>query len=308
MSDFTFNNPDNDPSEMSGSNDNNDRLYELITAYIDNELKDKSEIEEIENLINSDNNIHNRYIFENLSKETLKNRLKNIETPVYVYKNIGEQIDNYIKKVSSPKSPVAPAQDVYTQQINSQKSNLRKYLLYSSFAFILLVASTLVINYFLNKNPELLENDLVSVSRSVFDKLKSGQISPQMKSSNARELSDSMNKYLDFKVFIPDVKDAVLVGGVCNEINGEKLAHIIHQKGNVYIYTLQACKKHVMTNIDKIVLCDKFKGYVNEGKNWVTCNKDGNRTTVIWFKDSVICSTVAEMEPEEINIILTNYK
>lgn len=308
MSDFTLNNPDSDPSEMPGSNDNNDRLYELITAYIDNELKDKSEIEEIKNLIISDSNIHNRYIFENLSKETLKNKTKKIETPVYVYKNIGEQIDNYIKKVSITKSPVAPVQDVYTQQINSQKSNLRKYLLYSSFAFILLIASALVINYFLNKNPELLENDLVSVSRNVFDKIKSGQISPQMKSSNARELSDSMNKYLDFKVFIPDVKDAVLVGGVCNEINGEKLAHIIHQKGNVYIYTLQACKKHVMTNIDKIVLCDKFKGYVNEGKNWVTCTKDENRTTVIWFKDSVICSTVAEMDPQEITVTLTNYK
>ncbi len=117
-----------------------------------------------------------------------------------------------------------------------------------------------------------------------------------------------MNKYLDFKVFVPDVKDAILIGGVCNEINGEKVAHIIHKKGNIYIYTLQASKKDVMTNKDKIILCDKFKETVNEGTNWFPCSKDQKRTVVIWFKDNVICASVAQMEPQEIVSTLTNYK
>ena len=46
-----------------------------------------------------------------------------------------------------------------------------------------------------------------------------------------------MNKYVDFKVFIPDVKDAELIGGVCNEVNGEMLVHLVPKWKHNYLYT-----------------------------------------------------------------------
>lgn len=311
MSDLIPNNPFNN-SEDSGENDNDNMKYELITAFIDNEIKDENEKERILKLIESDPDYYNRYNFERLTKETYRQRLKRIETPVYVYKKIGQEIDDYIKKASASNVTSKISPDIYTQQLNVNKSKLRRNLIISSFAFVLLILTIFGLRNFLTSNTEFSENDLVSVSRNIFDKVESGQVNLKYKSNNAKQLADSMNKYLDFIAFIPDVKDAVLIGGVCDEINGEKLAHIIHKKGNLTIYTLQASKNHVMTNEDtnedKITLNETFKKYVKEGRNWFPCTKDKSMTAVVWFKDNVICSTVAPMEPQDITVTLTNYK
>lgn len=305
MSNFTPNNPAAEPDGDPGMHED-EAKYELITGYIDNQL-DPKEAENVKRLIETDNNYYNRYIFEKLAKENLRKKLPNTETPLYVYQSVGKSIDDYIKRASVKSNPDIPS-DFYTQQMKLQKSNLRKYLAVASVVFLFLIGGAFLLNSYL-KNSEL-DNDFVSVSRSAFEKLESGQTKLQYNSSSARDLADSMDKSLDFKVFVPDVKDAVLVGGTCNEIHGEKFAHIVHKKGNIIIYTLQANKNEVMGNNDdeEICLSGKFKENVIQGMNWFPCLKDKNKTAVIWYKDNVICSTVADMDSEDIAITLTNYK
>ncbi|MEO8665010.1 MAG: hypothetical protein ABI462_05890 [Ignavibacteria bacterium] len=307
MSDLNSNNPGKS-MDNSGSNPYNIQDFELVSAYIDSEIKDEKEKQRIKDLIDTDNNYYNRYIFEKLAKQNLKKRSPRIETPVYIYKNIGTAIDQYIQKASVPTAIATPEIRSYTEQLNTQKSNLKRNLIYSSFAFVLLIAVAFLFNSILKKNPDLRENDLVSVSRNIFDKVESGQVKLQYQTNDANALSDSMNKSLDFKVFIPDVKDAILIGGVCNEINGQRVAHIIHKKGDTLIYTLQASLKDVMLNKDKIILCDEFKENIRNGENWFPCTKDKNRSVVIWVKENVVCSTVAAMDYRDIAVILTNYK
>ncbi|MEP7147114.1 MAG: hypothetical protein ABI792_08910 [bacterium] len=303
-------NPTNPEKSMdnSGSNSNANLDYLLISAYIDGEIKSEEEEQRIKKLINSDSNYYNRYIFEKLTKDTFHKRFSKIDTPIYIYKNIGKALDEYIQKSTVSKKSVTSDVRIYSEHLKSQKSNLKRNLIYSSFAFILLIAVAFLFNNILKTNPDLRDNDLSSVSRNVFDKLQSGQVKLEYQSNNAKTLSDSMNKNLDFKVFIPDVKDAVLMGGVCNEINGQKVAHIVHKKGDTLIYTLQANLKELMFNKDKIILCDEFKENISEGKNWFPCLKDKNRSTVIWVKGNVVCSTVAAMDYKDIAVILTNYK
>lgn len=297
----------NTPGDPMNSPENKDDLkFEFITAYIDSQLND-SEKEKAKNLIDSDSNVYNRYIFEKLTKENLQQRLKNPETPLYVYQNIGNGIEDYIKK-NSKKESAGNSSDIYQTQIDLQKSNLKRYLFLSSLGFIFLIAAAFLFNSYLKRNPDLIEKDLVAVSRNVFDKVEAGQIDLQFKSDNAQILEDSMDKYLDFESYIPEVKDAVLIGGVCNEINGEKLAHFVHKKGNLIIYTLEANKKDIIEKGDKLFIAPQFKDNVISGKNWFACNKNKNRTAVIWYKDNVICSTIADMDCNDITAILTNYK
>ncbi len=306
MSDLTPNKNDNNPERDSESSFNADKKYELITAYIDNEIKDGNQKEEIRKLIETDPDFYNRYIFEKHCKQTLQTRVKSIETPLYLYKNIGESIDGIIKSSSKTSQEFDP--EILSREIQNEKSNLKKYLYSGSFVLVILIALSFALNYYLKKNPNSLENDLVSVSRNIFSKVEAGQITLKFNSHNAKELEDSMNKYVDFKVFIPDVKDAELIGGVCNEVNGEMLVHFVHKKGNIIIYTLQANYKHIMNNEDKVILCDEFKENVKSGKNWFPCNKDKANTAVIWIKDNVICSSVAHMESGDIYAVLTNFK
>ncbi|MEO8447519.1 MAG: hypothetical protein ABI528_08490 [bacterium] len=302
MSDLIPNNPEKDSMSNSGKNDLN---FELITAYIDNELDDTQKAT-VKNMIDNDSDYHNHYIFEKLTKENLNKRSKRIETPLYVYQNIGKGIEDYI--ITNSGSVAQIDSSILTQHANLQKSNLRRYLSLGSVAFVVLIVAAFFLNNYLKTNPEHIENDFVSVSRNIFDKVESGEVKLQYKSDVAKTLEDSMDKFLDFKVFVPDVKDAILIGGVCNEINGEKFAHIIHKKGNILIYTLQANKSELLANKDRMILNDQFKEYVKEGKNWFPCMKDKNKTAVIWFKDNIICSTVAAMESQDIATTLTNYK
>ncbi len=308
MSDSNTSNPrDNQEGEEQEV-----RKYEMLTAYIDNELQSPEEISEIEAGLKRDPDLQNRLVFEKLVKKRLKDAYKKTEVPVYLQKSIGSKIDEYIKLASTntrDNSLPLPAMDKQPiPNLDDHKNSLKRYFLYGSAVFVLLIITAFGISSFLKKEPLLASNDLVSVSRKVFDGLVSGQVPLQIKSNNARTLADSMNKYLDFKVFIPDVKDVELVGGTCNEINGEKLAHIVHKKGNTYIYTLQGNKSHVMNENSKIVLCPDFMENVTKGVNWFACLKDENAVAVIWFRDEVICSSVADMDSKEIAQALTNFK
>ena len=309
MQDTNPNSPENDSGNNSGNKNDNKSKYELISSYIDNELSDNTEKEVIKKLIETDNDFYNRYIFEKLTKENLRKRSVRIETPVYIYKNIGQEIDNYIKKASVNNSiSNQTITNRFIAEENIRKSNLKRNLIAGSFAFLFLIVAAFLLNNILKQNPELRDNDLVAVSRNIFDKVQKGQVSLKFNSGNSKELSDSMNKYLDFRVYIPDVKDAILIGGVCNEINEQKLAHFIHKKGTIIIYTLQASKEDVMRNKDKIILCDQYKENVNSGKNWIPCSKESHKTVVVWYKDNVICSSVADMDYDEISNTLSNNK
>lgn len=294
--------------------------FEYLSAYLDNEIKSAEENEKIRKQIDSDPEIYNRFTFEKLTKECIQKRIKRIETPVYVYKNIGQRIDDFIKSNSTPETVIpeykitAGINQISANNFQSERTNLKRYLIYGSYVLAVLVVMSFAISYYIQNNsamldtPTLSENDIVAVSRNIFHKVESGQVVTQFNSNCAKVLEDSMNKYVDFKVFVPEVKDAELVGGVCNEINGEKLAHFIHKKGNIIIYTLQANLKDIMNNQDKIIMCKDFKDNVRNGKNWFQCDKDKYNTAVVWYKDNVICSSVAHMESNDISATLTNYK
>ncbi|HMS66107.1 MAG TPA: hypothetical protein PKD83_12750 [Ignavibacteria bacterium] len=309
MSEESSNSKDNSLNDSSGSKNDILLKYELITSYIDNEIKSETEKQTINNLIETDPDIYNRYSFEKLTKECLQKSIKPIETPLYVYKDIGLKINKIIENSSKANQLKSESiSQAYSNQIQLEKSNFKKYLIYGSYVLIALVAFSFILNNFLKKNPELLENDIVAVSRNVFNKIDSGKVEPNFKTNNCKELTDSMNKYLDFKVFIPDSKDVILVGGICNEMYGVKIAHFIHKKGSIVIYTLQADKNELMSSRNKLILCDEFKDNLKSGKNWFPCMKDKNNNVVVWYKDNVICASVSHLESEEISSALTNLK
>ncbi|MFZ1321344.1 MAG: hypothetical protein WAT71_07285 [Ignavibacteria bacterium] len=304
MSD-TPNNPTN--PEMDSSS-NPELKYELITAYIDNEITDESELELIKDLIENNTDFRNRYEIEKATKEIFKARLgNNIETPVYLYKNVEKGIDDYIK-ATGKRSVQKNSEDMINTQMSIQKSNLQRNLTYASIVFVLLIISAFAVNSFLSEEQTIYaKNDIVTVSKKVFNNLKNGKNDIQFKTNDAKELSNDMNQYLDFKVYIPNVKEAILIGGFCSEEEGEKTAHIIHMKGNVRIYTFQTS----MNNLQKrnnLTICEKVKKSINNGENWINCSKVDNLNPIIWFADEVICSSYSDMEPEEIHSTLTNFK
>lgn len=308
MSDTTPNNKSNKlVSDSSAEENSYNSRYELLTSYIDNEIRSEDEKNKIKNLIDTDPDFYNRYILEKLAKEKLQKSIKSINTPVYVYKDIGLKINSLIEN-SLKNDRSATESELYKYQIQSERSYFTKYLKYGSAILVVMIALSFVLFSYFKQDLVLLENDMVAVSSNIFNKIDSGKIEPSFKTSNSAELTDSMNKYVNFKVFVPDLKNALLVGGICNEMYGVKVAHFVYKKDNHIVYTLQANKDEILNHTNKLFICDEFKDNVKNGKNWFQCIKDKNYNVVIWYKDQVICASVSHLKSEEISSILTNYK
>ena len=301
MPDSIPNNPGSGNPKNNGDKNNPDMKYELITSYLDNEIKDESIRLKIENLIQTDPDFRIRYISEKLTKEKLQSSIKRSDTPLYVLQNIGKGIDDIIRKAGNKTlitSSVAP------EKFSGDKSYYRRYFLYGSLVFVFLIALAFIFNSFFSSNTE----ELVAVSRNIFEEVESGNVKIKYECKNAKELEEQMNKDVDFKVYVPVLKDAELIGGVCNEINGEKLAHFVYKKNNYLIYTMQGCKEHILNNIEKMVLNEEIRTGILNGKNWMICTKDKDKTAVIWYSEGVICSSVAHLEPQVLTSTLKDIK
>ncbi len=301
------NNTNSDNSENSM---NSGREYDLISALIDNELTD-SEREVILQQLASDTDIKNRHSFEKAVKSEIKSRVTRIETPQYVYQNIQTSINTYTDNISAEYSRRYPAGTVVSSSIRKEKKgNPRNYFyLFGSVAAIMLIFF-LFTNFF---NAESIPDNvnLVEISRGVYEKVQSGDIKIQYATSNAQELEKWFDEKMDYEVFVPDVKDAMLIGGVYNEMGGKKAAHFIHKKGDTIIYTLQLCKKDILDDNNKeIMLAGDMKENVKVGKNWLHCPKKqgGKENIILWHKDDAISSSVSKMDADQIHAVLTNYK
>lgn len=291
---------------MSDLNHNNkEKIYEEITSFIDGEITGENEKKRIQKLISENEDYRNRYLLELETKRLLKSRLKNIDTPLYVRQNILNGInDDYEKRLNEVR-----AKD--PSYINNHKpAPQRKYFYYFASAFVVLLAVFVVIN-FVNFNKTATANeDMVEKSAELYEKIAAGDFQIQYKTSDAKSLEKFFAERCDFQVFVPDLKDAALLGGVYNEVNGIKAVHFVHQKDGHLIYTLQLRKKDMFDDSDDgLLLTEEFKKNIFAGKNYMPCKRKQTDNVIVWYKDDdVVCSSVSKLQSDEIYTTLNNIK
>lgn len=285
-----------------------EQQLELLTDYVGNRLSGE-ELNQVEHLIASNPDFKARYILEKSTVDLFTNRLKNIETPLYVYQNINKGIDDYMSSKSSTQNVTTTPQYNIPQVSIQSKINLgspsRKYYYAAGTLALVVVAFIIYSAYFNNAIPK--DKDFIEISRNIFDKVDAGDMKLQYATNNPVELANFFKDKVDFNVFIPDIKDAELVGGVYNEINGQKLVHFVHKCGNKLIYTMEGCKKDLMKD-DKLVLRGHHKVDIENGQNWTPCAPVGDDNIVVWYREGVVCSSVSKIAPQQIASVLTSYK
>lgn len=304
----------NTNSEKNDSSLNSHDMKELISALLDNEISE-AEKEKIHSLLESENDFKNRYEVEKAVKMEVKKRVTRIETPQYVYQNIQTSINSYTEKISAihadRNTDGISGQPSY---VNAQKTSVnrpRNYMYLFGSVAVVLILFFFATNYIFTGEEIPDDVNLVELSRGVFEKVETGDVKIQYATNDAKELEKFFDEKLNYKVFVPDVKDAVLIGGVYNVMNGKRAAHFIHKKGDTLIYTLQVCKKDILDDANKeLMLTGDMKENVMEGKNWLHCPKrfGGRENIILWHKDDAISSSVSKMEPDQIHAVLTNFK
>lgn len=282
--------------------------YTLLTAYIDNELTPEQRVH-VERAIEQNEDIRVRYELEKTTKDALRGRLKRIETPQYLYKSVYDSIDDYSKRVAT----TAQQENISTPHYTSaqKQPNYKKYVYGFGSLFAVLFLVFIAINFVFNRNAVSNDKDLVALSHDIFSKVAKGEVKIEYPTTDPKALESFFKDKVDFKVFVPNVKNASLMGGVYNEVNGMKVVHFIHKKDTMVIYTFQTSLKNVMDDKnDKVMLTGDFKDRVRKGDNWFPCGKKKEtlESGVVWFKDGVICCSVAYMNPQDIRAELTNFK
>lgn len=294
--------------------------YEKISSFVDREFDDTVNEDEISKDINNDIDLYNRYQVELAIKNELHRRIISVTVPPELAAKINEGIRVYSKQLSG-NFKLTQSQKVFERTnnlINEIKPEIYRtslqqkkyfYAFAGTFAFLLFIF--LLINFY-NQSGNSHDEDLVSISHEIFDKIEKGEMKLQIETHDPQILENQLEKKCNFNVYVPDVKDATLLGGVFNEINGVPVAHFIHRKGNSIIYTFQTKRNEITdkpNEKDKLYLISEVRERLNKGENWFPCQqKHSKGNAAIWFKDDVLCSSISKMNFEQIHATLTDFR
>ncbi|MFA5011363.1 MAG: hypothetical protein WC644_05360 [Ignavibacteria bacterium] len=263
--------------------------YTLITAFIDNECS-IDEKEFVIRHIESDSNFRMHYEFEKGFTAYYRKHFRKSQPSEDIIKKIKNNIDSETKR----------------RKELIKKNKDHKFTVYF-YLYPVAAALVLFLGYYIYNSLYTHDSDFVHLSHDLFSKYENNEIQLQHVNSNALELQKILSGSAGFSVFVPELKDAVLIGGTVNELNDEKVVHFIHRKNDKLIYTMQMNRKDLMDD-DKLVLHKNHRQEIADGHNWIECEKNNNDCTVIWFRNGVICSSVSKLDAKEIAFVLTNYK
>lgn len=264
--------------------------YELITAYVDNECNaDESLL--VSKVISVNTKAKLQFETEKSLKQILlKSNIRIITSQVL--------IDRIIDNIN-----IHETGSIHRKIERNKFYKYHNFVIYPITAIFLIFISFYIFNNFISNS----NKDFVVLSRDTFDKFYADSIKPEILSSDSNELQSILNTKVNFKVYIPKLINANLIGATVNEINNTKIVHIIHRRNNDLIYTMQANKSDILSN-NNFILHKNHRQKIIDGNNWFPCDKVNDDCIVLWQKDDIICSSVSKLEPSEITSILTNYK
>ena len=111
------------------------------------------------------------------------------------------------------------------------------------------------------------DNDFVAISRNIFEKLEEGKMKMDLATNDASALEIFLENETGYDVYVPDVKNAVLIGGVINEFQGQKIIYFVHRKNNKVICTLEANRTELFKE-DRLFLPENHKKSILKSVTW----------------------------------------
>lgn len=293
-------------------------IDELLSAYADNQIKDKQTIKEIKELLAKDKKLAAKYQSELLTKKLLQTRLNSTELPSQTHQRVMNSIDEIISKAKynyqhSANYNDSNAYDVTLWQSikNSLTGKLFGVPRYAFAAVIFMLIGTLV--FFTGgkktKNPYILagvENNIMVQAVNSFKKVIKGEVKPQLTSSNAAEVEKYIIEKAKFDPYIPEIQNYSIAGVVCNDYKGQELAHIIYSNNNgqlIYIYQvpISAIQKK------NLLLPEDVDNEIKNAKYYMCDEVDENDCTLmLWYKGDKVCASMSTMPKQEMYTVFTN--
>jgi len=242
------------------------------------------------------------------------------ELPSETVTNVNNSIDSFIKAVSVNHS--VNTDDVYSRNffeylkrlvslpVNFGNTAVPRYVFAIVLIFILLGAGLLMKKGNTELNPFIAagsEKNVMVQAMKNFKKVLSGDIEPEMKSNDVNRVKSFVKNKANFDAYVPSISDYELVGVVCNEYNGQKLAHLVYSSGSeiIYIYETEVNSIHrkqleIPETVHYDILRDKY--YMCDHVDYNEC------TMIVWYKDNVLCTSVSTMPKQRMYSSFTSFR
>jgi anti-sigma factor RsiW len=150
----------------------------------------------------------------------------------------------------------------------------------------------------------LVPNDVILQSLMNHRAVLDGKIKPQVISSEPAQLESLFSQITDYSVHLPHMKNCRLVGGVQNEYDGTKLAHLVYQRDTDIVYVYQTCLATVLKG-DKLRIPYQAREAL-EHTGWFTESEPDGRTVVLWERGRTLCVAVSRMSKDDLMACLTS--
>jgi len=287
---------------------------ELISSYIDNQISDPELKKQIEEILNKDEKLFKKYQAEIFTKNMYASRLDSVEVPEATYAKVMDSIDGLISRSKQIYNSQTLAYPSFVQSlkdsVNLKFLRVPRYA-YAAVLIIIVIGSVFMFNNSGNapKNPYILagtENSIMVQAVNVFHKVLSGDVKCQLKSGNAAEIEKYVSDNANFKAYIPVIENYKLEGCLCDEYNGQKLAHLIYMNGEEIIYIYQTPVTAVQKN--GLDMPGAVHDEIIKAKYYMCDEIDENDCTLtLWYRDNIICASVTTLPKQKMHAAFTSF-
>jgi hypothetical protein len=263
----------------------NKKNREFITAYVDNELKNKEELNAFKKELERDPSLEFDLNAESLTKKMLSDKLSVNKTP--------DHIKGKILKNISAESAASKNKNLFVSKIYSQR-----FITYSTVGIILLALILLLINRPDQTNGNISEqtgnNNMLVMARAYFEDFLVGKNNPQFNSNNPDEIKNFFKlQGVKYDIFIPAYNNYSLEGVSVLEHHGEKFAHQIYSdKNGNFIYIFQVHENYfkgdsiIRLTEDLMDYLRKGNKYISRQKNYIAVLKKKNENVLALVSNS----------------------
>jgi hypothetical protein len=265
---------------------------DIISAYIDGEVKDALFEKEILSRINTDKDFAIEYRVHSLVKTLVKEKVAFKQTPAKVRAKI-------LKSIGS------------TTKVQSEKGSFFSDLFEKpSFSFATAFVVILAVALIIINRPGIVEKKDFAIeqlgsknmfvqAKSNFNAITTGQLLPQLTSQNADEIKNFFtDNGVKYSTLVPTVAEWNLLGAVVSEDQGEKFAHHVYVSEDGKLAYLFQVDESYLYNHEIISLSEDLIKYLDEG-NCYSYESEGS-VTLFTKLDNNICAVVSNGNPKEI--------
>jgi hypothetical protein len=269
---------------------NKRNIKELITAYLDNEIKSQEELSNFKTEIEKDPTLDFDLKTESLTKRLVNRKGIVKGTPDRIKKDILEKLS---KERVIPAKKSSLASRIYSQ----------RFIAYSTAGIILLALVLLLIN-----RPDLTsnniseqtgKNNMIVLAQSYFADFLNGNNKIQFTSDNPEDIKNFFQSQgVKYVTIIPTYNNYSLAGASVYEHHGEIFAHHIYTaKNGKFIYVFQVHEDYFKG--DSIIhLTEDLLNYLRNGNKYVS--RQNNFVTVLKKQNDNVLALITNCADEEL--------